>query len=129
MGVGKGRYNTKKLNRLGFSLLAILPERYSYSYSLSWMISEHLKINWFQTKKPGKAGLQMKMLWFLEDLNYEFWTRSQKKLFSELGYMNSVPRYWSLWPSLDTFIWKCSLSATDSFNAIYPQHKILFPFF
>lgn len=122
MGVEEGRHNTKNLNRLGFSVLAIFPGK--YSYSLYWMINEHLKTNWFQTK-PGNEGLQMKMLCFLEDLNFEFWGRSPRRLFSKLGPINSLPGYWSLWCSLDTFIWKCSLSTSDSLHAIYPEHKIL----
>lgn len=92
MGVGEGRHSTKKLNCLGFSGFATFPGKYRY-YLLYWMISEHLKTNWFQAKEAGNAGIQIKILCFLEDLNYEFSGRSQRKLFSKLGHINSVPRY------------------------------------
>lgn len=39
---GKNKTN-QNLNCLGFSVVAIFPEKYNYSHLLYWMISEHLK--------------------------------------------------------------------------------------
>lgn len=52
LGGRGGRTPPKKSSCSGFSVVAIFPEKHSYSYLMYWMISEHLKHNCFQVKEP-----------------------------------------------------------------------------
>lgn len=32
--------------------------------------------------------------------------------------------FWSVWSSLDAYLWKCGSGISGSLHAIYPQHKV-----